>query len=131
LAACQTRRPVEADVLILGLRLPREELQARLDARVEAMFAAGLAEEVRRLRAAGYGESRPLREAMGYKEVSAHLDGEISLAEAVALTKAAHRRLARRQAAWFKPGDARIRWVDAGPDAAATCVKAVRGWLRE
>jgi len=129
LAACQTRRPVDADVLILGLRLPRDALYRRLDERTDAMFTAGLVDEVRHLRAAGFGDVRPLREAMGYKEVSACLDGALTLEEAIARTKTAHHRLVRRQHAWFKPDDPRIRWLDAGPQAPTACIEAVREWL--
>jgi tRNA dimethylallyltransferase len=129
LAACQTRSPIDAEVLVLGLRLPREELYARLDARTDAMFAAGFVEEVRSLRAAGKGETQPVRGGVGYKEVSAYLDGDYDLAEAVRRMKNANHRLVRRQNAWFKDDDARIRWVDAGPDAATSCVDAVRAWL--
>ncbi|HEX5141339.1 MAG TPA: tRNA (adenosine(37)-N6)-dimethylallyltransferase MiaA [Dehalococcoidia bacterium] len=129
LAACQTRSPIDAEVLVLGLRLPREELYARLDARTDAMFAAGLVEEVQSLRAAGKGETQPVRGGVGYKEVSAYLDGDYDLAEAVRRMKNANHRLVRRQNAWFKEDDARIRWVDAGPDAATRCVEAVKAWL--
>lgn len=129
LAACQTRRPIDADVLILGLSLPREALHQRLDERVDVMFTAGLVEEVRRLRRAGYGDCRPLREAMGYREVSAYLDGGLALAEAIARTKAAHHRLVRRQQAWFKPDDPRIRWLPAGPGAAQEAIAAAKAWL--
>ncbi|HLF72397.1 MAG TPA: tRNA dimethylallyltransferase, partial [Dehalococcoidia bacterium] len=129
LAACQARRPVGADVLVLGLRLPREELYARLDARTEAMFAAGFVDEVRRLRDDGYGEAFAVRSGVGYKEVSAYLDGEYDLDEAVRRMKNANHRLVRRQNAWFKDTDARIRWLEAGQDAPKRCVEAVRAWL--
>ncbi len=129
LAACQTRSPIDAGVLILGLRLARDALHARLDARVDAMFAAGLVAEVEALRAADYGDAQPLRGAMGYREVSAYLDGEIGLDEAVARTKTAHHRLVRRQANWFKERDTRIRWLDAGESAAEAAVARTRSWL--
>ena len=129
LAACQTRRPVDADVLIIGLRLPREELYRRLDDRTDAMFAAGFVDEVRRLRAAGFAACHALRSGVGYKEVSLYLDGAIDYAEAVRRMKHANHRLVRRQNAWFKADDARIRWVDAGPEAPQTCVELVRAWL--
>ena len=130
LSACQTRRPIDADVLILGLRLPREALYQRLDARVEAMFTAGLVEEVRRLRAAGYGDSSPVRGGVGYKEISAYLDGRYDLDEAVRRTKNANHRLVRRQGAWFKENDARIHWLDAAPDPGAAAIDLVRDWRR-
>jgi tRNA dimethylallyltransferase len=130
LAACQTRVPIDADVLVLGLRCDREALYARLDARTDAMFEAGFVEEVRRLREAGYGESQPVRGGVGYREVSAHLDGEYGLEEAVRRMKFANHRLVRSQANWFRESDERIRWIDAGPEASERCVEATREWLR-
>jgi tRNA dimethylallyltransferase len=130
LAACQTRRPIEASVLVLGLRLPREALYARLDARTEAMYAAGFVEEVVSLRARGYGETSAVRGGVGYKEVSAHLDGEFDLDEAIRRHKNANHRLVRRQNAWFRESDERIRWLEAGPDAPRQAVAAAHDWLR-
>ncbi len=129
LAACQTRQPIDADLLVLGLRLPRDELYARLDARTDAMFAAGLVDEVRRLRAEGRGETQPLRGGVGYKEVSAYLDGDYDYDEAVRRMKNANHRLVRRQNAWFKETDVRILWLDAGPAAAVSAVEQARAWL--
>ena len=129
LAACQTRSPVDADVFILGLRLDREEHYRRLDARVEAMFAAGLIDEVRGLREQGWGETQPVRGGIGYKEVSRYLDGEIDLDEAVRRTQNANHRLVRRQGAWFKQTDARIHWVDTQNSLAMKCVALVAAWL--
>ena len=129
LAACQTRQPIDADVLILGLSSPRPELHARVDSRVEAMFDAGLVQEVERLRAAGFGDAAPVRNGMGFKEVSAYLDGACGVEGAVERTKTAHHRLVRRQASWFKAADARIDWLDAGDDAVTAGVDRVRDWL--
>ena len=129
LAACQVRTPLDADVLVLGLRYSRTELDERIDARVDAMFAAGLVDEVRALRERGWGDMVPVRNAIGYKEVSAFLDGGVALEEAQALTKTATRRLARNQGAWFKDNDPRIVWVDAGPDAPEDCQEVIWEWL--
>ena len=130
LAACQTRVPIDADVLVLGLRCDRETLYERLDARTDAMFAAGFVAEVQNLREAGFGDSQPVRGGIGYKEVSAYLDGEYGLDEAVRRMKFANHRLVRRQGAWFREGDPRIHWVDGGPDAPAVCAEMVSGWLQ-
>jgi tRNA dimethylallyltransferase len=130
LAACQARVPIDADVLVLGLRCDRETLYARLDERTEAMFEAGFVDEVRRLRVAGFGESQPVRGGVGYREVSAYLDGEYGLEEAVQRMKFANHRLVRSQANWFRETDERIRWIDARPEASERCVEATREWLR-
>jgi tRNA dimethylallyltransferase len=129
LTSCQTRVPIEAEVLVIGLRCDREELYRRIDARVEAMFAAGFVREVERLREEGRGEVRPVRSGIGYREVSDYLDGAISLEGAVARTKLATHRLARNQGSWFKDEDARIRWVTAGDDAPAECGALASSWL--
>ncbi len=129
LAACQTRSPIEADLLVLGLRAARSELYERLDARTDAMIAAGFLDEVRRLRDEGRGDTAPVRGGVGYKEISQHLDGEFDLEEAIRRHKNANHRLVRRQNAWFKESDARITWVDAGPDATQHCVDLTREWL--
>jgi tRNA dimethylallyltransferase len=129
LSACQTRQPIEADFLVLGLRCERKELHRRIDARVDAMFAAGLLDEVKRLREQGWGETRPVRSGIGYKEVSAYLDGLISLEEAIERTKLATHRLARQQGAWFKDEDPRIHSLEANASAMARAEAAVRDWL--
>ena len=130
LAACRGRRPIDAEVLVLGLRLPRRELYERLDRRTEAMYAAGFVDEVVSLREGGFGGAGPVRNGVGYKEASLYLDGAIDLEEAVRRHKSANHRLVRRQDAWFKPDDARIRWFDAGPDAPQRCLDAARRWLK-
>jgi tRNA dimethylallyltransferase len=129
LAACQTRSPIDAEVLVIGLQLSREALYARLDARTESMYASGFVQEVGALRAQGYGETPAVRGGVGYKEVSAYLDGAYDLTEAIRRHKNANHALVRRQAAWFKPTDARIRWLEADGSAPARAVEATRAWL--
>ena len=131
LAACVTRAPIDADVLLLGLHSPRDALYERLDARTDAMYAAGFIEEVQRLRDAGLGDTSPVRGGVGYKEASLCLDGVIDLDEAVRRHKNANHRLVRRQGAWFKQDDPRIRWLASGPDAPSEAVDAVSAWLRD
>ena len=75
------------------------------------MFEAGFVEEVERLLAAGLREGRTAASAIGYREVTAYLDGELSLDEARERTVVATRRFARRQDSWFRK-DPR---VDVGP----------------
>ncbi len=129
LAACQTRQPIDADVLVVGLRVDRETLYARLDARAEAMLDAGFVDEVMRLRAAGYGETSPVRGGVGYHEVSAYLDGQYDFEEMKRRLKNANHRLVRRQGAWFREDDPRIRWIDGDAPAAARAVDITKAWL--
>jgi tRNA dimethylallyltransferase len=95
----------------LGLQLPREQLDARIDARVERMWDAGLLEEVRHLAENGLREGRTASRAVGYAQALAHLDGELDAATARADTARLTRRLARRQLSWFGR-DRRVRWLD-------------------
>jgi len=114
-----SRQPTRADVpfeaIRIGLRLPRPELYTRLDARLERMLADGLVEEVRSLRARGYSRDLPSMSAIGYRQMAAYLDGEISLEEAVAQVRQATRRFVRQQANWFRADDPRIAWFEAAP----------------
>lgn len=94
----------------IGLDCDRDVLDARVEARVEHMWDAGLVEEVRGLRPRlGSTASR----AVGYAEVLAHLDGEITADQARADVTANTRRLARKQMGWFGR-DPRVAWLRAG-----------------
>jgi tRNA dimethylallyltransferase len=104
--------PPPYDPLVLGLApSSRAQLHQRIDARIDAMLAAGWLEEVRALLDRGYGPELPSFSSMGYRELALHLRGELTLEEAAQRVRAAHRRLVRRQGAWFKPSDPRIRWI--------------------
>lgn len=87
---------------VLWLDLPRPELYDRINRRVEAMFAAGLVDEVRRLLAAPQPISKEAGQALGYKEVVAHLAGKQSLADTITLLQTRTRNFAKRQIAWFR-----------------------------
>jgi len=104
------RRPPPYRFLLLGLHLPRQELYRRADERVEAMMAAGWLEEVQRLLDMGYGLDLPSMSGIGYLELGLHLAGRMSLEEAIRRVKARTHRFIRRQGAWFRPSDPRIRW---------------------
>ncbi len=111
----------ERSPLMHGLERDRAELYARCDARVEAMFRAGLVDEVRSLLSRGLGDNTTARQALGYKEVMAHLRGEASLADTVALVKSRTRQFAKRQLTWFRH-QARVEWVRLGPDESAETI---------
>jgi tRNA dimethylallyltransferase len=98
--------------LQLGLRLPREELDRRIETRVDQMWAAGFEAEVRQLEQAGLREGRTASRALGYQQLLRHLTGEWTLDQARAETVRATRRFARRQESWFRR-DPRISWLDA------------------
>ena len=88
--------------LTVLLELPREEMDRRIDARVDTMLREGLVEEVRRLLAAGYDTRAPGMTGTGYREVASYLAGSRTLAEAADLMRSATRRYARRQLTWFR-----------------------------
>lgn len=109
------------DTRIIGLSAPRDDLVARLDARVEHMWRDGLLDEVRALRERGLERGITARRAIGYAQALAQLHGEASEADAIAETQALTRRYARRQVSWFRryPDTA---WFDSSLASAATMV---------
>jgi tRNA dimethylallyltransferase len=109
----------------LGLRLDRPALDARIDARVERMFDAGLVAETRALEAAGLREGRTASRALGYAQVLRMLAGEWDEAAARADTAAATRKFARRQETWFRR-DPAVVWLPAdAPDLVDQALAAV------
>lgn len=105
------------DLRAAGLTLPLEELGARIDARVDALIARGWVEEVAALREAGARFSTTSLQALGYAQMLDHLDGRLSLDQAIDETKRRTRKFARRQLRWFR-ADPRITWFT-DPEAAA------------
>jgi tRNA dimethylallyltransferase len=95
----------------LGLEWPLDELDSRIESRAHAMVDGGLVAEVEALAARPGGLSRTARQALGYREVLEHLDGVVSLDEAVKTIVARTRQFARRQVRWFRR-DPRIVWRD-------------------
>ncbi|MDO9495512.1 MAG: tRNA (adenosine(37)-N6)-dimethylallyltransferase MiaA [Nocardioides sp.] len=109
----------------IGLLIDRPTLDQRIEQRVGAMFEAGFVDEVRRLLDEGLAEGLTARRAIGYRDVVAHLAGDLSLDDARQRTVFATRRFARRQDSWFKK-DPRIVWLpfDA-PDLADQALAAL------
>jgi tRNA dimethylallyltransferase len=113
-------------VVQLGIDVPRDILDARIEARVERMWAAGFLDEVRRLERHGLREGRTASRALGYAQVLRFLAGECTEDEARDATVRSTRRFARRQDTWFRR-DPRIHWLpyDA-PDLLPQAANAVR-----
>jgi tRNA dimethylallyltransferase len=97
----------------IGVRVPRAELDRRIAARVEQMWAAGFEPEVRALARAGLRDGKTASRALGYAQMLRHLAGEWTLEQAHGETVRATKRFARRQDSWFRR-DPRITWLDAG-----------------
>ncbi|MBN2800540.1 MAG: tRNA (adenosine(37)-N6)-dimethylallyltransferase MiaA [Deltaproteobacteria bacterium] len=89
-------------VRAVGLWLDRDDLDARIDARVEQMMAQGYLDEVRALMARGYGPSHKPMQSLGYRHLCAHLLGALPLDAALALTRRDTRRFARKQRTWLR-----------------------------
>jgi len=114
------------DAVQVGVDIPRPVLDERIELRVRRMWDAGLVDEVRGLVEAGLREGRTAQRALGYQQVLAFLDGDISEEEALEQTVTGTRRFARKQDAWFRK-DARITWVGwDDPERVARAVAAVR-----
>ncbi len=94
----------------------RPALYAAVDARFDAMLAAGLLDEVAALRAAGYDRHLPALRAVGYRQVWSHLCGETDYPTMIEAGKTASRQYAKRQLTWLR-GDPHGQWLDpAGGD---------------
>ena len=100
------------DSFVVGLSRERAHLYERINARVEAMFAVGLPEEVAGLLARGISRDAPAMKGIGYKETAAYLAGELSRAETVEAIQKATRHFAKRQLTWYRQMPY-IRWYDA------------------
>ncbi len=99
-------------VAAIGLEIDRAVMDARIDARVDDMWAKGLVAEVAALAEQGLRDGVTASRALGYRQVLAYLDGLCTQEQARADTSAGTRRFARRQLGWWRR-DPRIGWVDA------------------
>ncbi|MBN1563441.1 MAG: tRNA (adenosine(37)-N6)-dimethylallyltransferase MiaA [Anaerolineae bacterium] len=119
-------------LLQIGLTMPREPLYARVDARVEAMIAAGLQAEVRSLLETGYTWDCPAMSGLGYGQWRSYFAGEISEADVIDAIKHATHAFIRRQYTWFRGHDAGIHWLDVAtmtPDVLIeTALKRIQDW---
>jgi tRNA dimethylallyltransferase len=110
----------------LVLSMPRQDVYARVDTRVDGMIAAGWLDEVRGLIARGYDESMPSLSSHGYRELMAVARGTMTLEDAAQKTKWAIHSYVRRQDLWLKK-QPEHHWLQAGPGAleeAASLVSA-------
>jgi tRNA dimethylallyltransferase len=116
-----------AGAVVWGLHRERNDLTARIDQRVDAMFAAGLVVETETALAAGLAENRTALQAIGYRQVVEHLRGERALPETIALVKQRTRQFARRQMTWLRH-QLPVRWLDvpAGEPAGATAARILK-----
>lgn len=112
LSAQQGESPPSYPLVWIGLDCQDlNKLCDRIQQRTRKMFEMGFVEEVTHLRST-YGQDLPLLKTLGYQEIGQYLQGEISLAEAEALTVLHTRQFAKRQRTWFR-GIPTINWFDA------------------
>ncbi|MBF0558615.1 MAG: tRNA (adenosine(37)-N6)-dimethylallyltransferase MiaA [Nitrospirae bacterium] len=118
-------KPLPYEFVKIGLTRDRKELYRLIDERVDQMMERGLLKEagsvIELIKSEGHrqlpiaGSTSPLvyssMQAIGYKEMAMHLNGEISLVEATALIKQRSRNYAKRQFTWFRK-EAGIKWID-------------------
>lgn len=102
--------PLPYEFIKIGLTRERGELYRMIEERVERMLQEGLLDEVRKV--LSMRPSKTAMQAIGYKEMAAHIEGHIGLDEAKALIKRNTKRYARRQLIWLRKEEG-IRWVDA------------------
>lgn len=102
---------------LVGLAVPLDVVGERIERRYRDQLAAGFLDEVRSLARRPAGLSRTATQALGYRELLAHVAGEVSLDAAVDLAVRRTRQFARRQRAWFRR-DPRIEWLDASAGTA-------------
>jgi tRNA dimethylallyltransferase len=100
---------------IIGLRREKADASSRINQRVKKMIADGLVEEVESLLAEEKPLSKQARSAIGYAEIIEHLNGRISLEDAIELIKKNTRRFAKNQRTWFKTFK-NVNWLDIEPD---------------
>jgi len=112
--------------LQIGVDRETEALDERIARRVDAMWAAGLVEEVRGLLPAGLRDGRTASRALGYQQALAQLDGELTEADAKAATVQGTRRFVRRQRSWFRR-DPAIHWLDGASETLLADALALAG----
>ncbi len=118
----QRKIPPPYDICMIGLTRDRELLYDRIDKRVEAMMQSGFLGEMERLYQAGYLRQLPALSGLGYRQLYAYFDGQMSLEEAVDRIKFETHRFARQQATWFRQDDPRIHWFDLGEEGVEAAV---------
>jgi tRNA dimethylallyltransferase len=110
--------PLAQSPRIIGLKRGTEDLRARIDARVDQMFAQGLVAETKALLDCGLAENRIAMQAIGYRQGAEHLRGERSLVETIALVKIRTRQFAKRQMTWFRR-QLSVTWLEVRADEPA------------
>lgn len=102
---------VPDNMIVFGLKRPRQQLYDRINERVDQMFEQGLLDEVRTILNRGYSLKDPGLNTVGYKQAIRYLEGNISRSRMVNDIKTKTRRYAKRQLSWFRRWNF-IHWID-------------------
>jgi tRNA dimethylallyltransferase len=123
----ESRAEARHPAVWIGLHWETAELNRRLNSRVKEMIAAGWVEEVRRLAALYEPWSHTAAMATGYQQLLDHVQGRVTLDEAIEQIKIATRQLARRQMKWFKrfPG---VCWLEGCRPLEENLAETLRVW---
>jgi tRNA dimethylallyltransferase len=114
---------------LAGVWLPRAVIAARIQTRLTKMVEAGFVEEVKALANRPGGVSRTARQALGYREMLAHVEDGADLCQAIELAVRRTRQFARRQRMWWRR-DPRVRWFGAAENPLAILPALLGDWRR-
>ena len=114
--------------IVIGLYVERAELHRRIEERIDRMLANGWVEEVQLLINGGLDLKSPAFTAIGYREIAAALNGDMTLSDARERTIHATNRLVRHQNNWFKRNDPRIEWIDVTDGELARVLEPIKQW---
>lgn len=114
---------------VAGVWLPRPVVAQRISLRLQNMLAEGFLDEVRSLLDRPQGWSRTARQALGYRELAAHLESGVPLGQAVASAESHTRRFSVRQRSWWRR-DPRITWYETNQNPLAVADAMLRDWKR-
>ncbi len=120
-------QPARHRAVWVGLKWDKDALNRRINARVKEMIAAGWVEEVKGLLAKHPALSKTAQEATGYAQLIEHLQGRMTLDDAVEQIKIATRQLARRQMKWFKRFR-QVHWLEGDRDLELNVAEVQRLW---
>ncbi len=99
---------------LIGMQRATIDLHARINTRVDEMFARGLVEETREAIKHGLEQNKTAMQAIGYRQIIEHLRGERSLSETIELVKIRTRHFAKRQMTWFRR-QLPVQWISVEP----------------
>lgn len=112
---------------MMAIKWDMQKLYERIEKRVDIMLDAGLIDEVKSLCEKGYTQSMLSMQGIGYKEIIAYLNGEVSLDEAIYNIKIGTRHYAKRQMTWFNK-DERVNWIRYDEDILKRANEIISEW---